>query len=89
MRCLGPDIDRRLPLAKIDEVVFYKRDLLTTDRIYCDVKIADKVLSFHEELAGWDLLIDHLQHLPDFRVDWFASVSQPPFSTSKTVAFRR
>ena len=89
MQRLTKDVIKQLPLVEIDKVTFYKRDQVTTDLICCDVAIADKVWSFHEELPGWKLLIDHLHSLPNFRVDWFVSVSRPPFSTSETIAFCR
>ena len=79
----------QLPLEEVGKVTFYKRDEITTDLICCDMEIGGKVWTFHEELVGWDLLIDHLQRLPRFASDWFAAVSQPPFATSETVAFSR
>ena len=79
----------RLPLAAIGQVTFYKRDELTADLICCDVETSDETLVFHEEMEGWDLLIRHLEKLEGFRRDWFASVSQPPFVPSETIAFRR
>ncbi|WP_424770440.1 hypothetical protein [Pontixanthobacter sp.] len=79
----------QLPLTGVAKVTFYKRDEVTTDLVCCDVVVADEVWSFHEELVGWDLLLDHLQKLPRFRADWFANVSQPPFATAETVAFSR
>lgn len=78
-----------LPLATIDEVTFYKRDELTTDLICCDVVVAHRYWTFHEEMPGWDALIAHLSGLPGFRKDWFAAISQPPFSPCETVAFKR
>ena len=68
---------------------FFKRDEVTTDLICCDVKIAGKTWTFHEALAGWDLLIAHLCGLPGFRPDALATISQPPFATSEAVAFHR
>lgn len=86
-----PSIDAetlsQLPLAEIDKVTFYKRDELTTDLICCDVGMNGSVRSFHEELEGWDALLQHLYKLPNFRTDWYAVVSQPAFATSETVAF--
>ena len=79
----------RLPLADIGKVTFHKRDEITTDLICCNVVVGEKVWTFHEELVGWDMLIEHLRGLPSFRDDWFAAVSLPPFATSETVAFRR
>ena len=83
------DLIDHFSLSEICKVTFYKRDEVTTDPIYCDVVIADIVWRFHEEMRGWDLLINHLQALPNFRLDWSASVSQPPFESSETVAFCR
>ncbi len=79
----------KLPLGDITKVTFYKRDLLTADLICCDVEKDGDIWTFHEELAGWDTLIEHLQMLPDFRNDWFGAVSQPSFITNEAVAFSR
>ena len=79
----------QLPVEAIDKVTFYMRDEITTDLICCEVKVGDRFWTFHEELAGWDALIEHLAKLPDFRSDWFGAVSQPPFATSEIVAFSR
>ena len=79
----------RLPLAQIARVDFYKRDEITSDLICCEVLAGGRTWTFHEELVGWDLLLDHLGMLPDLRADWFAEVSQPPFGACETVAFCR
>jgi hypothetical protein len=79
----------RLPLANIRKVTFYKRDEITTDLICCDVSVGEEVWSFHEELVGWDMLIEHLRGLTGFRDDWFAALAQPPFATNELVAFSR
>lgn len=79
----------RLPLADIGKVTFHKRDEITTDLICCDVVVGGKVWTFHEELVGWEMLMEHLRGLPSFRDEWFAAVSQPPFTTSEMVAFSR
>jgi hypothetical protein len=78
-----------LPLLKIDAVVFYKRDEITTDLICCDVEVLGRVWTFHEEASGWTELIAHLSALPGFRADWYEAVVHPPFATSETVAFDR
>lgn len=86
---IDADVLAQLPLKDVGKVTFCKRDEVTSDLICCDVVVADEVWSFHEELVGWDLLLDHLQRLPNFRADWFATVSQPPFAISESVAFSR
>jgi hypothetical protein len=89
MNKIDADVLDELRLADIDKVTFYKRDEITTDLICCDVAMAETVRTFHEELVGWDLLLQHLYKLPNFQTDWYASVSQPPFEASETVAFSR
>lgn len=89
MKDIGTHLLARIPLEQVDKVTFYKRDELTTDLICCDVSVGGKVWTFHEDLVGWSLLVQHLERLPDFNSDWFASVSQPPFTYSETVAFSR
>ena len=84
---IDADVLSKLPLPGIDRVTFYKRDEITADLICCDVEIAGKTWTFHEELKGWQTLVQHLEGLPGFQADWFAAVSQPPFSTSETIAF--
>ena len=86
---IGSDVLAQLPLSGIDTVTFYKRDELTSDLICCDVSIEDRVWTFHEEMVGWDDLLNHLTKLPDLHADWFTRVSQPPFEPSATVAYQR
>lgn len=78
-----------LPLAEIETVTLFKRDEITADLICCEVEIGARTWLFHEEMAGWGVLIRHLEQLPGFRTDWFAAVSRPAFEPCVTVAFRR
>lgn len=78
-----------LPLPNIDAVVFYKRDEVTTDLICCDIEIAGRVWTFHEEAVGWKHLVAHLSALPGFKADWYEGVGKPSFAPSETVAFDR
>ena len=80
-----PDI----PLSSINKVTFTKRDEIVTDLICCEVVVAQRSWTFHEEMPGWDALIAHLSDLPGFRGDWFAAVPQPAFAACETVAFER
>lgn len=89
MSDITEDLLARLPLEDIDRVTFYMRDEITTDLICCDVAISEMTWSFHEGIAGWDRLLSHLQSLPQFRADWYVTISQPPFSASEIVAFSR
>ena len=89
MTAITATLLRQLPLTDIDRVTFFNRDELTTDLICCNVQAAGREWLFHEEMVGWEALLDHLKNLPDFRNDWFSAVSQPPFATAKTVAFEK
>lgn len=79
----------QLPLSDINAVIFYKRDEITTDLICCDVDVAGRVWTFHEESKGWEDLIVHLSALSGFRADWYEAVVKPPFAASETIAFDR
>jgi hypothetical protein len=89
MTAIDPNLLGHLPLSDIAKVTFYKRDEITTDLICCDVVVAGTVWTFNEEQIGWDLLLQHLDKLPNFRTDWYAAVSQPAFATCETLAFNR
>jgi hypothetical protein len=86
---ITPAILAQLPLSVIDAVVFYKRDEITTDLICCDVEVAGRAWTFHEEAAGWKDLLAHLAGLPGFRTDWYAEVVHLPFAACETVEYRR
>ncbi|WHO37544.1 hypothetical protein PMI04_013315 [Sphingobium sp. AP49] len=86
---ITPAILAQLPLTDIDAVIFYKLDEITTDLICCDVVIAGRVWTFHEEAKGWNDLTAHLSALPGFRADWYEAVVKPSFEATKTVAFDR
>ena len=83
------DVQERLPLAAIERVTFFKRDELSTDLICCEVELGGQVWFFHEEAEGWERLVRYLEKLPGFRTDWYASVVQPPFAATETIAFSR
>ncbi len=81
-------------LADVRRVEFYKRDELTTDLICCNITLngkagAEEVIFAHEEMPHWDELIQRLEFLGGFDVEWFSQVSQPPFAECRYEAFAR
>jgi hypothetical protein len=90
----GGDAPRK-PVAfdDIHEVVFFKRDELTTDLICCDIVVRTEQGSetwfLHEELPGWDDLVRFLERLPGFDREWFRKVAWPAFAANPTSVFRR
>ncbi len=89
MQAIDRTILNELPLNSISKVEIYKRDEITTDLISCDVFLGEKYYSFHEEMAGWEKLLDHLAELPGFEEDWRNSVVLPAFDECRTIAFER
>ena len=86
-------IDLNFALSQVHEIVFYKRDEITTDLICCEISISSdppgQVLFFHEEMPNWQELIDRVSELPNFDMKWFEKVVQPPFQEQRTIAYRR
>jgi hypothetical protein len=81
-------------LADVCRVGFYKRDELTTDLVCCDISLlgragANRVIFAYEEMPHWDELIQRLEFLGGFDVEWFSQVSQPAFSKCRYEAFIR
>jgi hypothetical protein len=89
MRAITITTIDQIPLEKIRKVTFYQRDEITTDLVCCDVETSGGTWLFNEGAEGWDLLLQHLQHLPGFRSDWHIEVAQPPFALNESVAYSR
>ena len=79
-------------LNQVREIVFYKRDEITTDLICCEIFMSsdgqEQVLFFHEEMPHWQEMIERVSDLPDFDMKWFEKVAHPPFQTQRTVAYQ-
>ena len=86
---ITPAVLAQLALPDVRAVVFYKRGQITTDLIRCDVAVAGRIWTFHEESAGWPALLAHVSVLPGFRADWYEAVVSPPFAASTTIASDR
>lgn len=82
-----------IPLNAILEVVFFKRDELTTDLVCCEIIVrrGDSVERwfYHEELPEWGEVLNFLERLPDFDTEWPGKVMQPAFEENRTIAFQR
>jgi len=77
-------------LAEVQEVHFYKRDLLTSDLICCEITLqGGRLINIHEQMPDWEKEIERLSSLVGFDAGWFGKVSQPPFETCLTRAFVR
>jgi len=75
------------------DIVAWKRDLLTTDRVCLAVRLGDgRVIELHEEMARWATLLDQLPaYLPRCRsvAEWWSVVAAPAFAANPTVIYRQ
>jgi len=80
-------------LHEIVRIEAYKRNQIAVDLICFDIAFEldgeQWMATVHEDLAGWDSLIAAFRLLADFDRDWFAKVSQPPFTECRTVVYER
>lgn len=80
----------RFAWGEVREVVAFKRDLITTDLVCLDFKVAGGWVVVHEEFEGWSDLIEMMgRHLPIDPPDWFPTVIHPAFAPNVRVLFRR
>lgn len=73
-------------------VTAFKHDLLTYDNICLAFETADGWVEVHEEMQGYDELIEAAErHLPSFpvRLEWYGDVMLPPFETCERVLWVR
>lgn len=75
----------------VNQVVFYKKDELTTDLICCEITINTErgpVIWFvHEEGDEWERMLLEMEQLKGFDKSWHEKVINPPFAENRTIAF--
>lgn len=83
----------RIALDDIDSIEAYKIDEWTTDLICFDIHTEQNgervVHTLHEDLPGFNELMESLKQLPGFDAAWYGKVVQPPFDENRTVIFER
>jgi hypothetical protein len=74
----------------VREIRVYKRDLVTTDEIRLAFLVDDTWYDVGEDAKGFSDLMDRIRHVfPSIPEDWYARVTEPPFSTNQAVLYRR
>ncbi|MFN4228397.1 hypothetical protein [Parvibaculum sp.] len=83
----------RIALDDIRKIDAYKIDEWTTDLICFDIHTEQNgeraVHTLHEDLPGFNDLMESLKQLPGFDATWPEKVIQPPFDENRTVIFER
>ncbi len=76
----------------VNEIVAFKRDLGTTDRVCFEFHLKSKhdvVYETNEEVKGFQELVKRLESIfPTFDKNWPQKVIKPAFATNRTVIFR-
>ena len=86
------ELIREVAWASVDQVVAFKRDILTTDLVCLRIQAQDTELELHEEMPGWPTALAALpSRLPGSKTaeTWLHAVVQPPFAANTRVVFDR
>jgi len=88
----GKAIDT-VTLDKVNAMIAYKLDELTTDLVCCDVVTGhgdgEQTWTIHEELPGFDAVMVHFETLPGFDRKWRDEIISPAFATNRTIIYAR
>jgi hypothetical protein len=81
-------------LDQIERVEVYKRDLMTEDQICMDIWLdrtapSPGPVSIHEDMPGFDDVLEGLERLRGFDLQWRERVLQPAFAENRTLVYER
>lgn len=79
---------------EIDQIRAYKQDLVTDDLVCWDITVtkneSSQTYSLHEELDGFELLVDYISdELVSFDKIWRQKVIRPPFAENLTILYKK
>jgi len=75
----------------VETVLAFKRDLFAVDVICLAFGTAEGAIEVHEEMQGWQQLVEQLpSKLPGASPlsEWWEQVAKPPFATCTTTIYR-
>lgn len=84
----------RVLWSEINQILAYKRDLVTEDLVCWDITVTknerSQTYSLHEELDGFGLLVDCISHkLTSFDKIWRQKIITPPFAENLTILYQK
>ena len=78
---------------RIEKIVFFKKDKLMTERVYCEFimrgKDGQQTWFSHEDKPEWKILVSQFEKLSGFDLNWGKKVILSPSQESRTIAFQR
>ena len=73
---------------EITQIIAYKRDQITIDRIELEIVFGDKAFMISEDLPGWYQFIAKTKEVyPTIPIDWEVKIIQPAFETNLTIIY--
>jgi hypothetical protein len=74
----------------VEQLIAYKRDLLTIDVICLDIIFDNKRMTINEDTPGWYQFIKKTKLIfPSIPVDWDMKIMHPAFQTNLTIIYQR
>lgn len=82
-----------IALDEIAGITAYQLDLITVDLLCWDIALGPgdgtKVITLHEDLPGFDAVVDACSRLPDFKAGWRTAVLATAFVENRTEVYCR
>lgn len=81
------DFSKRVNWDEITQLIAYKSDQITVDRIELEIVFGDKAFMISEDLPGWyQFVIKTKEIYPTIPKDWDVKINQPAFEKNvKTI----
>ncbi|WP_276978837.1 hypothetical protein [Flavobacterium filum] len=82
------DFSKSLEWNEITEIIAFKTDLLTNDRIDLQIVYGEKYFTISEDLPGWHQFILKLKNVfPTISNTWDTDIMLPAFAENKTILY--
>jgi len=82
------NFSKYLKWREITEIVAYKTDLFTFDRIEMQIVYGDKYFTINEELPGWYQFIIKLKEIfPSIPKEWDTDIIFPAFAENRIIIY--
>lgn len=82
------EFSKKVKWDEITQLIAYKRDQITIDRIELEIVYGDKAFMISEDLPGWhQFVIKTKEVYPTIPIDWDVKIIQPAFETNMTTIY--
>jgi hypothetical protein len=82
------DFKTEIKWDDITQLIAFKKDLMTIDRVDMQIVCGDKALTISEDLAGWyQFVLKTKEVFPSIPKYWDINIIQPAFATNLTIIY--